>query len=194
MQPKRHYRKKRIAIIAFSVLVLLAIYFFQDSSFILRAITTVGAIALFCTLDHVYDIRFENRHYVFMVAILCATVLASPIYFLHPQYDKIQHFLVPILLASMAFFMVNKLNLERKWKLWFAFFITVAILGLFELGEYTLDQFFDFKLQGVFLRDISGLNKLNVIQEPLDDTMMDMFLGVLGTTLYGAYKSIRLKR
>ncbi len=191
MHPHKHYKMKRLVVIVFSVIVLLSIYFFRDSSFILRSGVTVGGIALFYTLDHVFDVRFQNRHYAFMILILCASVLASPIYFLYPQYDKLQHFLQPILVASMIFFMLNKLNLERKWKLWFAFYITVAILGLFELGEYTLDQFFDFNLQGVYLRDISGLGKFDVLVHPLDDTMIDMFLGVLGTTIYGVFKSIK---
>ncbi|MEK6889170.1 MAG: hypothetical protein AABW80_03630 [Nanoarchaeota archaeon] len=80
--------------------------------------------------------------------------------------------------------MVNKLSIKLKWKLTFTFFITLGILGIFEISEYALDSLFDLKLQGVFVRDASGLEKLNIIQEPLDDTITDLVLGILGSALY----------
>ncbi len=55
---------------------------------------------------------------------------------------------------------------------------------MFELGEYALDYFFDLKLQGVYLRDLQGLEKFNLIVDRIDDTMIDLFLGILGSSLY----------
>ena len=71
-----------------------------------------------------------------------------------------------------------------KWKITFIFFIVVGSLSLFELGEYSLDYFFDFKLQGVFLRDLQGLEKFNIIMDRIDDTMIDIAIGVIGTMYY----------
>ena len=71
-----------------------------------------------------------------------------------------------------------------KWRLTFIFFIVVGSLSLFELGEYGLDYFFDFKLQGVFLRDLQGLEKFNIIMDRIDDTMIDIATGVIGTMYY----------
>lgn len=178
----------------FSVSILaIAIYLFLDSSFLVRSFATVLFLAIFYIGDRIYKINFKDKHYLFFIIIIVTAVLASPLYFLYPQYDKIQHFLMPMLMASMAYHMVNKLPLEKKWKIWYTFYIVVALLGIFELFEYSIDKLFDFKLQGVYLRDISGLSKLNTLQEPLDDTMMDMFLGVLGTSIYGIYKNISKK-
>lgn len=80
--------------------------------------------------------------------------------------------------------MIRPMPIKLKWKLTFVFFITVAILGLFEISEFTLDHLFDLKLQGVYLRDIKGLEKFNLLMDPLDDTMMDLALGVLGSGAY----------
>lgn len=77
--------------------------------------------------------------------------------------------------------MVSKLNLKIKWELTFTLFIVLGSLTLFEIGEYGLDHFFDLKLQGVFTRDASGLEKYVLVQDPLTDTMYDLILGVLGT-------------
>src|SRR5205085_1505098 len=98
-------------------------------------------------------------------------------YFIHPQYDKIQHFIFPMLFFSMIFYMVNKLNLALKWKLAFTFMTVITFLCLFEIGEYLLDSFFNLKLQGVYLRDLKGLTKFNLLQNPLDDTMADLSFG-----------------
>jgi hypothetical protein len=80
--------------------------------------------------------------------------------------------------------MLSKLKTRLAWKLLLTFFVTAGILGIFEIGEYTLDWLFDLKLQGVYIRDIEGLEKLNLIMDPIDDTMIDLVLGTFGSALY----------
>lgn len=186
MDKKFHldYRKKRTIIFGFSILLLLMIYFFKSASFILRALSTIAIMLFFYFLDHTYDIRFKKRHYIYIFAIVILSFLASPLYFVYPQYDKIQHFIQPMLACSIIFMMINKLNLELKWKIVFTFFIVVAMLGLLEVGEFALDSLFNMKLQGVFLRDVGGLEKFNLLMDPLTDTMIDLVLGVIGTVIY----------
>jgi hypothetical protein len=188
---KEFYKEKKFFFVSIVSLFALAIYLFIDSTFLVRSIATVVFLAIFYIGDRLYEIHFQNRHYIFFIIMVCMGVLASPLYFIYPQYDKIQHFILPILMSSMAFWMVNKLPLEKKWKIWYTFYIVVALIGMFEIVEYVIDRIFDFKLQGVYLRDISGLSKLHTIQEPLDDTMMDMFLGVMGSTIYGIYRKLK---
>jgi hypothetical protein len=191
MKKEKHYLRKRIFIIIFSILVLLSIYFFRDDDFILRVVTSIVTLILFYTLDHIFNIKFKAKHYTFITIITIAGVMLSPLYFISPQYDKILHLFQPILICSILFHVINKLKITDKWKIWFTFFITLSILTLFEMGEYSLDRFFDFKLQGVYLRDISGLNKLDMLQEPIDDTMIDLFFGTLGCCIYGIFSSIK---
>ena len=178
------YRKKRIVVIIFTALLLLMIYLFKDASFLLRAVSTIVCLVFFYSVDHIFDIRFRPKHYVYFTLILIFSFLFSPFYFYYPSYDKVQHFIQPMLICSIVFYMVNKLNLELKWKILFTFFIVVAILGIFEISEYALDSFFNLKLQGVYLRDERGLDKFNLILDPLSDTMMDMMWGMLGVGIY----------
>lgn len=191
---KIYYKYKRQVVFGFSVLLLAMIYFFKDASFILRACTMIALIVFFYVVDHFFDVRFRAKHYLFIFLIGISSILLSPLYFIYPNYDKIQHFLQPILVASIIFFMVNKHTLRLKWKLAFVFFITIALLGLFEIGEYALDVAFDFKLQGVYIRDITGTAKYNLIVERIDDTMIDMILGVIGTGLYCLGMYVRMRK
>lgn len=87
--------------------------------------------------------------------------------------------------------MITKLNIPLKWKLVFTFFVGFGIVGLMEIGEYGLDYLFDLKLQGVYLRDLKGFEKFNIIQNPIDDTMIDMALGVIGSLVYVSYIGVR---
>jgi hypothetical protein len=80
--------------------------------------------------------------------------------------------------------MISKLKLELKWKLTFTFFIMVGLLSIFELGEYILDYFFNLKLQGVFLRNLQGLEKYNILMDRNDDTMADLGLGIISSLIY----------
>jgi hypothetical protein len=183
LQPHSYHAKRRTTL-ALAIVILAMIYFFKDEGFLLRTISAASFILFFYAIDHWFDIRFKPIHYVFIVLIAIASLLLSPLYFIYPQYDKIQHFIQPILLSSIVFHMVSHLKLELKWRLIFTFFIIIGILGMFEMAEYTLDRFFDWKLQGVYIRDITGLNKLELLSEPIDDTMIDLFFGFAGTCFY----------
>lgn len=195
LQP-HSYHAKRWTTLALAVVILAMIYFFKDEGFWLRAVSAASFILFFYAIDHWFDIRFKHIHYVFIVIIAVASLLLSPLYFIYPQYDKIQHLAQPILLCSIIYHMVSHIKLELKWRLIFTFFIVISILGMFEMAEYTLDRLFDWKLQGVYLRDITGLNKFEVVSEPIDDTMIDLFFGVTGTCLYAVsvFLYLRLSR
>ncbi len=185
-----HYKSKRRTIIILSILILAGIYFFKDASFVLRAVSAVAFIAFFYITDRSYDLRFKSYHYFFIILIAVVSLLLSPLYFLYPHYDKIQHLAQPILISSIIFHLVRRLKIPLQWKLLFTFFIVMGIIGLFETGEYSLDKLFDLKLQGVYLRDLHGFEKFNIIQEPLDDTMIDMLLGIIGAGLYSGLLGI----
>lgn len=193
LQP-HSYHGKRWTVAILAIFILCMIYFFKDASFILRAVSAAGFIVFFYIVDHWFDIRFKHIHYVFIVIIAIASLLLSPLYYIYPQYDKMQHFVQPILVCSIIYHMVSHLKLEFKWRLIFTFFIVIAILGLFEMAEYSIDQLFNWKLQGVYLRDITGFEKFHVIVEPIDDTMIDLFFGVIGTCLYALVVFIYLRK
>lgn len=180
----KEYRIKQIVVICLTIILLLMSYLSENANFFFRAVPVIEFLILFYLIDHFFQIKFKHRHYLFIIIIALSGILLSPLFFIYPNYDKVQHFIQPIFVNSIILFMVSKLNLKPKWKLVFAFFITIAILGLFEVGEFGLDKFFDMKLQGVYLRDIQGLEKFNIIMDPIDDTMIDLMLGIFGAIIY----------
>lgn len=191
---KKAYHHKRLIVGIISALLLIAIYLFKDSSSItLRYSTFLGVIIVSYIIDHLFDIRLEFKHYIFIIIIGVATLMMSPLYFIHPTYDKFQHFVIPMLLCSIMLFMINKLKLAVKWKITFTVLSVIAFLGIFEILEYVLDSFFNWKLQGVYLRDITGLDKFNLLLDPLTDTIIDLSFGILGSTLYVIYALIRYR-
>ncbi len=189
-----NYKYKRLCLILLSLFLLLVLYLFQNASTLLRVVSVIGTLFLFYGIDHFFDIRFRKRHYWIMFFIVIASFLASPFYFIYPNYDKLQHFFQPILLCSIFFYMINKLHLELKWKITFTFFVVVAFLGIFEIGEFVLDSFFNLQLQGVFLRDVGGIEKFNLLMDPLSDTMVDLAYGILGSGLYCIILAINMRR
>lgn len=189
------YHYKRLIVGIISLLVLIAIYLFKDSSSItLRYSTFIGFIVAFYIMDHLFDIRFEFKHYFFIIIIGMSALFLSYLYFTYPQYDKIQHFVLPMFLCSIIFFMINRLHLALKWKITFTTLSAIGLLGIFEIGEYALDLFFNLKLQGVYLRDLSGLEKFHLLLNPLDDTMVDLSFGILGSSFYAIYAWLRYSK
>ncbi len=180
------YKMKRRIIIGISFFVLLLLYIFKNTSFLVRGFSTVGLLVVFYLTDHLLRLEFKKKHYLFIVIIAFSSFLLSPFYFVYPNYDKIQHFVQPMMFASIFFHAVSRLKLDYKWRFVFVFFIITSLIGIFEIGEYYLDYFFDLKLQGVFLRNLQGLEKYDILQDRIDDTMIDMSFGVLGTLFYAA--------
>ncbi|MBI2448923.1 hypothetical protein HYV49_01365 [Candidatus Pacearchaeota archaeon] len=181
---RRRYKIKRRVILLICIIILALLYAFKNTSFLLRSLSTIGFIIFFYIVDHLFDIDFNEKHYAFALIITFSSFLLSPLYFIYPQYDKIQHLIIPMMYCSIIFHMISHLQLHMKWRLTFIFFLVVGSLSLFELGEYTLDYFFNLNLQGVFLRDLQGLQKFSIIMDRLDDTMIDIALGVIGTLFY----------
>lgn len=183
---RRHigYKAKRRIVFAISLIVLSLLYLFRNVSFVILAFSSVALLVVFYLADHMFDIRFKTRHYLFITVIAITGFLLSDLYTLYPTYDKILHFVQPMMFGAIFFRMVSDLNIELKWRLLFVFFIVSGSVGLFEIGEWTLDKSFDLGLQGVYIRDLDGGQALETVQDPLDDTMIDMALGVLGAGIY----------
>src|SRR3989344_1676531 len=143
---EKTYKHKRLIIGTISLIVLIMIYLFKDSSSItLRYSTFIALIVAFYLADHLLDIHF-------------------------------------------------KLKLALKWKLTFTVLSVTGILGMFEIGEFILDLFFNLKLQGVYIRDLTGLEKFNLLLNPLDDTMADLSFGILGSLFYATYAWIKYSK
>ena len=184
------YKKKRILIIGISLFLLLVFYLFKNLSTSIRVFGFILGLLIFYFADHMFEIDFKSRHYGYMIIILALGVLFSPLYSFYSIYDKILHFLMPILGCFLIFHIVDKKNLSIQWKLWVVFLFIMTSLTIHEIGEYLIDQLWDLKLQGVYIRNISGAEKLNLVMSKIDDTMIDLIVGAIGALSFIAGKTI----
>jgi len=184
------YKNKRRLIIGISLFLLLGLYLFKNFSLGIRIFGFIIGLCIFYFLDHTFKIEFKFIHYIYILIILSFGILLSPFYFLSGNYDKILHFLLPILASLLTFHIIDKEKLSFQFKLLITFMFVLSFLAIHEIGEYLLDLLWDLKLQGVYIRDISGLEKLNLVMSKNDDTMMDLILGGIGSLTFVIGKTI----
>lgn len=184
------YKTKRRLIIGISLILLIILYIFKNTSLLIRVLGTLFGLWVFYFIDHAFNLNFKPRHYLYVSGIIVLGILLSPLYWISDSYDKILHLLMPVLGSIMIFYAVNKLKLDFKWKILLTFTSIITILVFLEIGEYLFDVFFDLKLQGVYLRDMTGFEKLNLVMDKNDDTMIDMILGAAGSLAFSLIKSV----
>ena len=184
---KLNEHQRKIFYISIGIIILLILYALKNTSYFLRSSTFIFAVALFYFADIFFKFDFNIKHYIIVIIIATTGILLSPLYFLYPGYDKILHFISPFLLGFLVYFLLDKTKLQFSTKLIMTFSVVVMSLTLFEMVEFGVDQFFDLKLQGVYT-----MNKLNILMNRNDDTMMDLILGSIGNLIFVGYKTLEI--
>lgn len=179
---------KKIIYIFIGAIIFLVLYTLKNTGYPFRIATFLTALLLFYAVDQWLKLGFEKHHYFIFGFISITGIILSPLYFISPNYDKILHLASPLLLSILIFFLLNKTKVKFSIKIFLTFSVIIAFLSVFEVGEYLLDQFFDFKLQGVYLRDLTGVSKLNIILDKNDDTMIDIIFGMVGALTFVVVK------
>lgn len=185
------YRKRYIFFISIALLSFLLLWFFENASAFIRILTALIGIICFYLFDEYFKMDFQLKQYIYLFIIVFFGILLSPLYLLSRNYDKILHLVMPILVSGIIFTIVNKQPISLKWKLLTTLSLTISFLALFEIFEYLADVLLNFKLQGVYVRDIASMGKLNLIVDKIDDTMMDLILGVVGSLIFTFWKLIK---
>ncbi|MDP3027277.1 MAG: hypothetical protein Q8N63_06210 [Nanoarchaeota archaeon] len=180
---------RHVIYITAGVLILSILYALKNTSYFVRASGFIFSALLFFLFDYFFGLGFKKHHYFIFIFISATGILLSPLYFISSNYDKALHLIFPFLLCILIFFMANKLNTKFSIKLLIATMIVISLLALFEIGEYSLDKLFDWKLQGVYLRDYSGVEKLKIIMDKNDDTMIDLILGTISSLFFAITKT-----
>jgi len=183
------YKTKRRLIIGIAIFFLFILYLFKNYSLLTRFAGLITGLVIFYMFDHLFRIDFKPRHYIYMVLILLFGILLSPLYFLSENYDKTLHLLSPILGSCLLFYIVDRQKISFQWKVLITFMFILSFLTIHEIGEYLLDSLWDLKLQGVYIRDISGLNKFDLVMPKNDDTMIDLIVGTIGSLIFTAGKT-----
>ncbi len=184
------HSKKRIIYLLIGIVILAILYGLKNTSYFIRASTFLFSILIFYFSNLIFKFNFKTYHYFIFILISALGILFSPLYSISPNYDKILHLISPILLSILIFYLVDRAKVDFSTKLLITFSIILMSLTLFEIGEFLLDKFFDLKLQGVFIRDYSGISKLKIIIDRNDDTMIDLISGTIGALIFTGYKSL----
>ncbi len=178
------YKNKRRLIIGLSILLLILFYIFKNTFFLFKVMGIIFGLWVFYFFDHAFNIKFKHIHYIIISIILFCGIILSPFYWVYPNYDKFLHLVMPILASLIVFYVTKKLDIDFKWRILLTLTSVITLLTLLEVGEYLFDLFWDLKTQGVYIRDVSGLEKYDLVLDRNDDTMIDLMLGIGGTLLY----------
>jgi len=170
------------------LILLFALYTFKNLSMSTRIFGSLVGLWVFYFIDHAFDVDFKESHYILLAAILLFGIILSPLYFISSIYDKILHLIIPILGCILIFYIADKKNLSLQWKLFISSMFIVSFISLHEIGEYLMDLLWDLKLQGVYIRDITGLEKFDLVLDKNDDTMIDIIIGTIGGILFTLWK------
>jgi len=181
------YHNKRRIILGISVFLFILLYLFQVSNFA-RVFTVVFGLYFFYFFDHLFNVKFKVHHYAIWFAILIFGSFLANLYYTSEIYDKVLHLIMPFLFSMLVYYAVDRLNIEFRWKLLLTFTSVLAALGIFEIGEFLIDQLASFQLQGVYLRDVSGLEKLTLVMDKNTDTMIDMSFGLIGSLAFVVFR------
>lgn len=182
--------RARIVYIIIGIIIFGLLYALKNTGYSLRLATFLFSILLFYTIDLWLELEFKIRHYFIFSIVAVTGIIFSPLYYISPNYDKLLHLVDPIFLSALVFFLLDSVKIKYSTKIMLTFAVMVASLSIFEMSEYLLDQAFDLKLQGVYLRDLSGVAKLNIILDKNDDTMLDMILGTVGALTFVLIRTV----
>ncbi len=204
----RLYKTKKT--LFFSLIVITLLILFYSSRFIelfyfiyegighinsevISLITWVLIVISFYFTDKYFNLGFKKRHYFFIIFMSFAGLFLYFLYFKYSLKDKLEHLFFSMMVGSIIYHLIRKLGL-KKWKsLLFTFSITFSILTIHEIIEYSLDIFFNWRAQGVFIKNPLVNEGFELVQSRIDDTMIDLFFDIIGTTIYTIFLYFYLK-
>ena len=154
-------------------------YFYLPMS---KTIMILAAFFIILILN--YYLIFNKNEYLLVVVFGYLSWIGSIYLYTHSYYyDKIIHLAFAFFIYSVIFNIVQ----IKEYRIIFCFLATLGILGLWEIYEYFITNYFKLQMTGVF--DDSG----NCLLEEYKDSIFDMIYGSIGTMVAGAYKSLRIE-
>jgi len=104
------------------------------------------------------------------------------------NYDKILHFINPIIVAFFFYSLLKPRIKDKKNLLYSSILATISLSILWEILEFLFDNYLGVLMQGVFLVDSQEGHFFNfgLILNPLADTMIDMALALASMIVFWA--------
>ena len=157
---------------------------------IYRAIIWIAFIVIFLVLLKIKKIPLIVH---FSLAMLLIVAILGEYFFynLIPFFDKIVHFISPLIICNLIYYLFKKKIKNKKMLILFCIvsFITVSVI--WEIAEYGFDGLVNSNMQGVYFTkgEFFGVyeRQYEPVQSEIDDTMTDLIFGFLGACIFGIY-------
>lgn len=146
------------------------IYMFLSSVFLIL-ITYFFAIAF----------QWTRTQFLYVSVMVITGIALYALYYSYEFYDKSLHFFLPILIFN--FLLIHYRYYPETQRFYYAYALTLLLIVAFEFFEY-IALIFDPTMAGVWVSD----GEIYVEKmDRYDDTMIDIALGFLGTSLYAFF-------
>ena len=167
---------------------------------LLQCFLGVAAILVPVRLRRRWDVEIPRVMFLMYIAFLyCAIFLGEvrSFYYTVPHWDTILHTFSGAMLGALGFSMIAifnnteriPLNLSPMFIAMFAFCFALALGGVWEIYEFTMDAVFGTNMQKFALDD----GTLLVGQAALSDTMKDIIVDAIGALVMSVVGYISLK-
>lgn len=128
----------------------------------------------------------------FFLALLIILAVLGDFYFYNniASFDKIIHFLSPLIICSLIFHLAKNKIKDKKILILFCIAVFMTVSVIWEITEYGLDNLVDSKMQGVYFQEGKFFDLYErqqiMVQSEIDDTMSDLIFNFLGSLAFGA--------
>lgn len=187
-------------IIIYLTLVLLlfsALYDIYVTAYYRAIIWAVAAILFICFL------RIKKIPIIvnFSLALIFILIILGEywLYWAIPFFDKIVHFINPIIICNLVYHLSKKKIKDKKMLILFCIFFVITLSVMWEFVEYGFDNIADSKMQGVYSideKEFFGFYERQYlpVQSRIDDTMTDLIFDFLGACAFGIYFLFKKKK
>jgi hypothetical protein len=172
-------------ILVYGFFAMGVILFFYGTGRISTMLTAFGSFIASVIIAWILNFKKIDKKYMLYINFtLWANLLGEVAWYYHNVilYDKLIHLTAGLVLSSMIHdYYSNNSNLKKDS----IFFTVMGLLAVWEIYEYILDSFFGFQSQGVVRNSM-------FTQLPLDDTMLDLVWGAIGSLSYLFFKKEKI--
>ena len=129
----------------------------------------------------------------FSLAMLLIVAILGEYFFYNsiPFFDKIVHFISPLIICNLIYHLFKKKIKNKKMLILFCIVSFITISVIWEIAEYGFDGLVSSNMQGVYFTkgEFFGVyeRQYEPVQSEIDDTMTDLIFGFLGACIFGIY-------
>jgi uncharacterized membrane protein YjdF len=170
-----------------------------------RSLIWFGSLLIFVYIYFKFEHLPKYIHFLVLIIVILNILgeLFLELYYvkncngscINPYYDKILHFINPIILCSLVYHLAKKKIGDKNMLLLFSVCVVFALGGVWEIIEYIFDNALGGLYQGVFLvGKEQHFFAAGLILNKFEDTMLDLVLNLGGVVTFWIIGLISTKR